>query len=136
MLSAFAGTAFTNSQVPPQKHFFLGGSVSAPGYNYHEFAGTSAANLRTEWRLPVPFPSIALGRYGKTPASATLSPFVGSAYVADPAAWSDRAAGFYPYAGVGLSMFFDILHVNVGRGLRDGRWTFSFDIMREFWSIL
>jgi hypothetical protein len=38
--------------------------------------------------------------------------------------------------GVGAQLFFDLLRVDVARGLRDGRWTFSMDLAREFWGIL
>ena len=44
--------------------------------------------------------------------------------------------GIFPSVGVGLLTPFDLLRVDVGRGLRDGRWTFSLDIAREFWSVL
>jgi hypothetical protein len=38
--------------------------------------------------------------------------------------------------GVGALTIFDLLRLDVARGLRDGRWTFSVDVSREFWAIL
>jgi hypothetical protein len=32
--------------------------------------------------------------------------------------------------------FFDIIRIDVARGLRRGRWTFSIDAGRDFWSVL
>jgi hypothetical protein len=32
--------------------------------------------------------------------------------------------------------FFDIIRIDVARGLRRGRWTFSIDAGRDLWSIL
>jgi hypothetical protein len=31
---------------------------------------------------------------------------------------------------------FDLLRFDVSRGLRGGRWIFSFDVNRAFWSVL
>jgi hypothetical protein len=47
-----------------------------------------------------------------------------------------ESSGGYPYAGVGALLFFDLLRVDVARGLRDGRWRFGVDVVRDFWSIL
>jgi hypothetical protein len=44
--------------------------------------------------------------------------------------------GWYPSVGVGVLMLYDLLRVDVARGLRDGRWTFGLDVSREFWGIL
>ena len=32
--------------------------------------------------------------------------------------------------------FFDLLRVQLARGLRNGRWSFSVDVAREFWGVL
>ena len=43
----------------------------------------------------------------------------------------------FPSVGVGLIGFFDLVRLDVARGLRSsGRWTFSIDVARGFWSIL
>jgi hypothetical protein len=128
--------------VPVQDLVFLGGPVTGPGYLFHQFVGRAGASQHVEWRTPVPFPSVSLGSYGRSPASATLAPY-------GHVLWIDRPlsslplrrtgvarGGWYPSVGVGLSTFFDLLRFDVARGLRDGRWTFSADIAREFWRIL
>jgi hypothetical protein len=38
--------------------------------------------------------------------------------------------------GVGALLFFDIVRIDVARGLRRGGWTFSLDVTRDLWPIL
>jgi hypothetical protein len=45
-------------------------------------------------------------------------------------------AGWYPSVGIGALSFFDLFRIDVARGLRDGRWTFSADVGRDLWGIL
>ncbi len=136
LITGFAGSLFAKADAPPQKLFYLGGPISAPGYNFHELSGTTAATIRAELRLPLPFFSISLGKYGRSPANFTIAPYVASAYISDPPSFSERSTGFYPSAGLGAAFLFDLLRLDVARGLRDGRFIFSIDIMREFWGIL
>jgi outer membrane protein assembly factor BamA len=124
----FAGSLAGGDSVPAQHFFFVGGPTSAPGYRFHEFASRSAVSERMEIQFPVPFVSFSLGRYGRTPASITLAPY-------GNAAWID-GRGWRPSVGMGVLSLFDLLRLDVARGLRDGRWTFSADVSREFWSIL
>jgi hypothetical protein len=37
---------------------------------------------------------------------------------------------------VGALVLFDLLRVDVARGLHDGRWIFSVDLMRDLWRVL
>jgi hypothetical protein len=46
-------------------------------------------------------------------------------------------SGAYPSVGVGAIGFFDLLRLDVARGLgREGRWLFSVDVTRDFWRVL
>ncbi|MDP9178796.1 MAG: hypothetical protein M3O61_14020, partial [Gemmatimonadota bacterium] len=148
--------AFGEDALPPQHLVFLGGPTTGPGYDFHQFVGRRGAFQRVEIRFPAPFPSFKLGRYGRTPASITLAPFVSTVWidgrtlvrevpelsVVDPHASSPPIAllslrnGWFPSIGIGALTVFDVLRIDVARGLRDGRWTFSVDAGREFWSIL
>jgi hypothetical protein len=107
---------------------------------FHQFSGRGAVSQRVELDFPVPFASFTLGRYGKTPAKITLAPFLNAAWVNRPefsrlSSFPNRP-GWHPSAGVGALSFFDILRLEVARGLRDGRWTFTVDLSRDLWSIL
>ncbi|MFN2397506.1 MAG: hypothetical protein ABR543_02505 [Gemmatimonadaceae bacterium] len=123
--------------VPPQDLVFLGGPTSAPGYRFHEFAASIGASQHLELQTPVSFLSIPLGRYGRAPGTATLAPFAHIVYVSKVSPLSRaQGAGWYPSAGVGMQFFFDLIRMDVARGLRDGRWTFSLDVARDFWRAL
>lgn len=128
-------------RVPAQELVLFGGPVTAPGYDFHRLAGRAGVSQRVEWQFPVPFPAVSLGRYGRSPATATLAPY---AHVA--AVWRPEAAragapavggGAYPSLGVGALTFFDLLRFDVARGVgREGRWLFSVDVTRDFWRVL
>lgn len=124
--------------LPPQEFVYLGGPTTAPGYEFHELVGRFGASQRVEGRFSVPFAAFSLGRYGNTGRRATLAPFVNTVYLAriDSAIPNARRAGWYPSIGVGLMTVFDLLRFDVAKGLRDGRWSFSVDVIRDFWSIL
>jgi hypothetical protein len=124
------------NDVPPQHLVYLGGPTSAPGYRYHGLAGEFGFGQRIEWRSPVPFPALRLGRFGTAPASATLAPFLHLAYIDQPVTPRRSDNGWYPAAGIGALFLFDLLRVDVARGLRDGRWTFSVDLMQDLWRVL
>jgi hypothetical protein len=128
-------------RVPVQELAFLGGPVTAPGYEFHALAGRAGVGQRAEWQFAVPFPSLSLGRYGRSPGTATLAPYAHLAAVWRPdtarAGLAPARAGAYPALGVGALSFFDLVRVDVARGLgRGGRWLFTVDVARDFWRIL
>ncbi len=124
----FGAASASGGTVPSQWLTYLGGPVSGPGYSYHQLASRFGASERVEWQFPVPFIDVPLGRFGRAPGSATLAPFANAIYI-------DRG-GWYPSLGIGTQLLFDLVRVDVARGLRNGRWTFSIDINRSFWSVL
>ena len=137
VLTTMGGAVGGSGVLPPQELLYFGGPVSTPGYQFHELAARGGLSQRIEWRTPVPFPSVNLGRFGRVPGEATLAPFVQAtairrAYALDV----DHPGGVYPSVGVALQPFYDLLRLQVGRGLRHGRWTFNVDVSRDFWGIL
>jgi hypothetical protein len=137
VLQTYGGAVGANSAIPPQEWLWFGGPLSAPGYGFHELGTLVGVSQRVEWRTPVPGPSISLGRFGRVPGQATLAPFVQGTF-ARRALDTDVAhpTGIYPSAGVALIPFFDLLRLQVARGLRNGRWSLNVDVSREFWGIL
>ena len=136
--SATGGTTMGRN-IPPQWLQFAGGSWSGPGYEFHSFVGRAMASTRLEWRTPVPFPSVPLGKYGKSPARAQLAPFVQAVVLRGASA--DRNVsrfgdGVYPTVGLGALFFYDLLRVDVSRGLNRGTWRFAIDVDRAFWGVL
>jgi hypothetical protein len=136
LLHTIAAGVFSGDPVPSQHLVFLGGPTSGPGYEYHEFVGRGGVSQRLEWRLLAPFVGIPLGRYGKAPGTITLAPFATGVWIDRSAPFRPSRQGWYPSVGLGALTVFDVLRLDVARGLRDGRWTFSVDIGRDFWSVL
>ncbi len=125
--------------IPPQWLQLAGGPWSGPGYAFHSLAAQHLMSPRAEWRVPVPFPSIPLGKYGASPARAQLIPFVQAVVLggfASDVRVSPVRDAVLPSVGLGALLFYDLLRVDVSRGLRDGRWQFAIDVDRAFWSIL
>ncbi|HXC26133.1 MAG TPA: hypothetical protein VNU46_09480 [Gemmatimonadaceae bacterium] len=115
-------------ELPPQHLVYLGGPVSAPGYDFHSLVGRVGVSQRAEWRFKVPFIRIPLATWGSAPANLTLAPYVNGA-------WID-SVGWKPSVGVGALTVFDLLRFDVARGLQGGRWTFNVDVSHLFWSVL
>ena len=130
--------------IPASELFYFGGPVSAPGYEFHQLVGRAGFSQRLEWRAPVPFVALPLGRFGNVPASATLAPYAQIVAIGGAPILASRngiplpsaTPGGYPSVGIGLLTFFDLVRFDVSRGLRQGRWLFSFDVNPEFWSVL
>jgi hypothetical protein len=129
-----AETSLGSARVsfPQQDLLYFGGPITAPGYDFHSFSGDAGIAQRVEVRVPVPFIPLSLGRFGRSPASMTLAPFVSALAIHD----SYQADGVYSSVGLGVLYFFDIIRFDVARGLRGGRWMFSADVNRIFWSVL
>ena len=105
--------------------------------------------------MPAPFVPFSLGRFGRVPARGEFAPYVHAAMIGAPAASCARGiayrgtsvatsipcaqfdAGVYPSIGAAYLLPFDLIRIDVARGLGSGgRWTFNVDVSREFWSIL
>jgi hypothetical protein len=136
VLHTIAAGVVSGDSVAPQHYVFLGGPTTAPGYEFHEFVGRGGVSQRVEWRAPVPFFTIPLGRYGRAPGTITLAPFATAVWVDRSPAFREARQGWYPAVGMGALTLFEALRFDVARGLRDGRWTFSVDVGRDFWSVL
>jgi hypothetical protein len=148
----FAAAVVARDSLLAQALVFLGGPMSAPGYAYHELVGDRAASQHVELQLPIPFPPLRLGRFGRSPARALLSPHLSAVALrqvpaetgilrsavpfSPPDPLRARSGGVYPTAGVALITGFDLLRFDLSRGLRDGRWIFTFDVTRTFWSVM
>ena len=136
-LSLAGGAVGGTAEVPRQEWLYFGGPSSAPGYAFHELGALAGVTTRAEWRMQVPVPALSLSRFGQIPGRATLAPFAQATY-ARRALASDVAhpEGVYPALGVALQPFFDLLRLQVARGLRNGTWSFNVDVTRDFWGIL
>ncbi len=128
--------AVSSGDVAPQMLAYAGGPTTAPGYRFTDFAARRAASQRVEWSADIPFVPIPLGKYGTLPGRATLAPFAHAVWVDDSPGVRGSRQGWYPALGLGLEPFLGMVRFDVARGVRNGRWTFSFDVMRGWWGIL
>jgi hypothetical protein len=136
LLHTLAAGVFSNDPVPPQHLVYLGGPTTDPGYEFHEFVGRGGVSQRIEYRFPAPFFPIPLGRFGRAPGTITLAPFATAVWIDRSSSFKAPRQGWYPSLGLGALTVFDVLRFDVARGLRNGRWTFSVDVGRDFWSVL
>jgi hypothetical protein len=132
--STFGGIA--DSRLPPQDFIRAGGPVTGPGYDSHQFVSRMLLSQRLEWRTPVAFPSIPIGRWGRSPGRATFAPFAGVVLQEERDSGGNQAAVGYPWAGAALLVFFDLVRIDVARGIRNGKWAFGVDLSRDLWRIL
>src|SRR5436190_15056227 len=89
---------FAPIRFPQQDRLYFGGPITAPGYDFHSFSGDAGIAQRVEVRVPAPFVSLSLGRFGRSPASVTLAPFVSALAIHD----SHQADGVYSAVGLGV----------------------------------
>ena len=136
LFHTIAAGIFSGDTLPGQHLVYLGGPTSGPGYDFHEFVGRGGVSQRIEYRFLAPFFGIPLGRFGRAPGTITLAPFATAVWIDHSADFKPLRQGWYPAVGLGALTVFDVLRLDVARGLSEGRWTFSVDIGRDFWSVL
>ena len=133
---ALGGLAASARALPAQEYLFAGGPVTGPGYPFHALSGERLLALRVDWRLPVPFVPVSLGRWGRIPGRASIVPVGSAVFTARSAPFRAPETGWFPSVGVGLIALFDLLRIDVAKGLRDGRWMWNMDISRDLWRIM
>ncbi len=123
------------SDPDPQQLVFLGGPTTAPGYQFHALAGRFGVSQRVEVRQTLPFLAVPLGRFGRAPGTMTLAPYVSVAAVARQATFQPAGPQIAPSLGVAGLFLFDLLRIDIARGLNEGRWFVGVDVARELWGI-
>jgi hypothetical protein len=105
------GIAFGDS-VPPQQLFYLGGRGTLPGHAYRAQVGDQFWLARAGARVPVFAPWLS------------LSAFAAAGAVADGAT---RVS-----VGPGVGLGWDVIQVELGRGLDGGEWEWVVSVDRRF----
>jgi hypothetical protein len=154
--TTIAGVHIANDGGPvidmAQDLVYLGGPISAPGYPFHSIVTDAAASEHIEWRMPAPFIPFSLGRFGRVPSQGTLALYAHAVVanqfdqafvilpggpIPNPGRPTGASENFYPAVGAAFVLPFDVIRIDVARGLaQGGRWTFNIDVSREFWPIL
>jgi len=126
------------TSLPAYRGFVLGGRGTLLGEPYRAYGGSRMAWASVEWRIPVPFPALGLGRYASTGKTATLAPFLA-------AGWADRpvpgmpwtaSPGIRPVAGLASEWFLQLIRVEAGVALRTGEVGVTVDVGRLWWGVL
>jgi hypothetical protein len=135
LVRAQAGIATVD--LPVHRAFVLGGRGTLLGDPFRAWGGRRMALLSMEWRVPVPFLSLAVGSYAHTPRTITLAPFVATGWVDRPVAetpWG-TSPGARTTLGLGLE-WLGALRCEAGFGLETHRVGLALDVARDFWAIL
>jgi hypothetical protein len=127
-----------SDHLPAYRSFVMGGRGTLLGEPFRAYGGRSVALVQTELRFEAPFPAIPLGSFASTGRSIVIAPFVA-------AGWSERPYGELPWkasdgvrptVGIALEWFMRIIRLEAGIGLRTGEVGVTFEIHRDWWSIL
>ncbi len=125
-VDVLAGAA--TEQTPVQYLYFLGGRGTLPGYPFRGFTGDRFWLARAVATHPLLQPWVGLRTFvavGQTHLGAhTL-----------PSGWEDArdSAGPRASVGAGLSLGWDVLHLDLGRGLQaGGDWELTFSVSSRF----
>lgn len=120
---------FATGDVPYQRLFFMGGRGTVPGYAVREYAGKHSLVART-------IASADLLRPWLRGRLLTAAGWSGGRIHADvpPGSGDPRAI---VAVGIGAGLFYDILRVDLMRGLTaDGRWEVVVETRPSFWGFL
>ncbi len=135
LIRAQGGVA--GAALPAHRAFVLGGRGTLLGESFRRWGGTRVALLHVEWRMPVPFVSLGVGPYARTPRTLTLAPYVA-------AGWADRPVAGTPWTatpgtrvtlGLGVE-WLGVFRFEAGLGMETHRVGLAFDVARDFWPIL
>jgi hypothetical protein len=113
--------------LPEQERFHLGGTGTLPGHPYRAQVGDVFFLARAEASRPIWDPWIT-GR-GFVAAGAADDAW---AAVTDASAALDPDAGVRASAGIGAGLGWDVLHLDLGRGLNGGEWELVVSVDRRF----
>jgi len=132
-LSVDASAGGVLGDSPPQALFLLGGRGTVPGYSFRSYGGDAYGLARATWSADL-VPSFLRGRVfaagGWTGSSEPLASPLGLDGL------GTRTGGMVS-VGAGVGIFFDILRIDVARGLTDGGvWELIIEANPSFWDFL
>jgi hypothetical protein len=122
--------------LPAHRSFVLGGRGTLIGEPFRAFGGRRYQWGALEWQLDVPFPSVGVGQYARTPRRITVAPFL----AAGEADWAVSGVPYVPSGGrvtVGVAIeWFSLIRIEIGRGLESHRTAVYADVTRALWGVL
>ena len=130
--SARVGAGVSGGEIPAQRLFLLGGRGTLPGHPFRSWGGDRVAWLDVDVSRAIVRPWVrmrALGAVGWTDLTS-----VGRSAATRFAV--EGTAGMKSSVGVGLGLFYDILRIDLSRGLDGGEWEVFISVNRALWSVL
>lgn len=119
--------------LPKQKLYLMGGRGTVPGYRFRSFGGDRFALARATASADLAAPWLRGRLFGAAGLTDAWSPGM----QAMPAWPSHTTDGVITSVGAGLGIFYDIVRVDVARGLgSDGRWELIVETRPTFWDFL
>jgi hypothetical protein len=118
---------------PRQELTLLGGRGTLPGYGFHTSGGTEYANLELRAGADIVRPWLRGHLYAGAGGSRLSNAGKAAAELLDVTA----TKGILPSVGAGVGLFYDLLHIDFARGLRDGgRTELIIEFPATFWDFL
>ncbi len=135
LLRAAGGVA--SASLPPHRAFVLGGRGTLLGDDFRAWGGERMMLVHAEWRVPVPFPTLTVGPYARTPRTLTVAPYIATGWVDRPVPGTPWAAtpGARVTLGLGLE-WLGVFRIEAGVGTQTRRARLAFDVTRDFWDVL
>lgn len=132
-----AAGGIASAALPAHRAFVLGGRGTLLGDPFRRWGGAQLALLHVEWRVPVPFPSVGLGPYARTPRTLTVAPYVALGSAGRPVAGTAWAAtpGLRTTLGLGVE-WLGVFRCEAGLGTATHQVGLACDVTRDFWAIL
>ena len=136
-LLARAQLGLASAALPPHRAFVLGGRGTLLGEAFRAWGGRRMALLHVEWRVPLPFGSIALGSWARSPNRVTVAPYVATGWADRPVAGTPWAATPGARTTLGLALeWLGVFRLEAGVGAQSGQVRLAFDVTRDLWGIL
>src|SRR6266849_1000379 len=132
-----AAGGIASAALPAHRAFVLGGRGTLLGDPFRRWGGARLALLHLEWRVPVPFVSIGVGPYARTPRTLTVAPYVALGSAGRPVAGTPWAATPGLRTTLGLAVeWLGVVRCEVGLGTATHQVGLACDVARDFWAIL
>ncbi len=130
-LSASLQGGVTLGDPPRQALALLGGRGTVPGYPFRERVGDRYWLFRTEGSVDVLRPYLRLRAFAAAGGTGYDGPSL-------PPPWpQDRSSATLLSAGMGLGIGWDVMRLDLARGLSDGgKWELMLSVNPEFWAWL
>lgn len=111
-----ADAGLITGEAPPQDIFLIGGPTTLPGYGFRSRGGDQFGLIQLEVTRDLLVPWIR----GRATAHAGWARY---SRLQAPSEWGASATdGVMTSLGAGLGLFYDLLRLDLVRGLKDGRW--------------